>query len=79
MANQASSSTDPLAGLIHLLKAPSKKIVSEIFSEIFKNRKGPISSILVNSLVSALTLSEKEAENVSNKTLFIINFFFPNS
>ena len=61
-------------GLLHLLKAPSPKIVDQIFAEIYKNRSGKISHIIVESLISALKLSEEQSLEVICDLLNILIF-----
>jgi hypothetical protein len=61
-------------GLLHLLKAPSPKIVDQIFNEVYKNRSGKISPIIVESLVSALKLNEEQAKEVSAEWVLCIFF-----
>jgi len=47
-------------GCLHLLKASSKKVVDQIFVEIFKNRVGEIPMLIKDSLMSALLLNEAQ-------------------
>jgi hypothetical protein len=50
-------------GLQFLLKAPSKKLVDELFIAAFKNRGGDTSE-LEAEISNALTITPEEAERV---------------
>lgn len=53
-----------IESLSYLLKAPSKKIVEQIFLEIFKNFFGTINKILINSLINLLNINENQSYEV---------------
>ena len=54
-----------LNGLVHLLKANSKKLVDEIFSQVFKTRSTKtIPDILVASLKAALQITDEQSLEV---------------
>jgi hypothetical protein len=54
-----------LKGLVHLLKANSKKLVDEIFSQVFKSRtRKTVPDILVASLKAALQITDDQSLEV---------------
>ncbi len=56
---------EQIAGLQYLLKAPSKKLVDEIFNQSWLSRnKKTIPPILIESLVAALKITEQQATEV---------------
>jgi hypothetical protein len=60
-------------GLQYLLKAPSKKVVDQIFVEIFKNRSGVIRQEILQSLVAALSITLEESEEVIYQYIYATN------
>eukprot|EP01117_Protostelium_nocturnum_P013947 TRINITY_DN5259_c0_g1_i1.p1 TRINITY_DN5259_c0_g1~~TRINITY_DN5259_c0_g1_i1.p1 ORF type:complete len:200 (-),score=61.44 TRINITY_DN5259_c0_g1_i1:36-635(-) len=57
----------PASGLKHLAKAPSKKLVEKIFTEVFRKAKGDLTSPPQNSPLFLLVESLKEALKLSGK------------
>jgi hypothetical protein len=62
-----------MEGLSYLLKAPSKKVVDQIFVEVYKNKRGPVAQQIITSLTTALQLTEAQATEVE-VTYFFISF-----
>jgi len=58
-------------GLQFLLKAPSRKLVDELFTAAFKNRGGDTSE-LETEITTALTITPEEAERLVKSIQFVI-------
>ena len=64
-------STTPLDGLQYILKASNKKLVDEIFQQVYRIRtRKSIPEILTKSLVAALQVNEQQASEV----MFVFQF-----
>eukprot|EP01112_Ceratiomyxa_fruticulosa_P011366 TRINITY_DN3076_c0_g1_i1.p1 TRINITY_DN3076_c0_g1~~TRINITY_DN3076_c0_g1_i1.p1 ORF type:complete len:192 (-),score=41.27 TRINITY_DN3076_c0_g1_i1:89-664(-) len=64
-------------GLLHLLKAPSKKAVDDVFAFIFKNRFGTITEEQQTQVAQGFGISNDEAsELISSARLLIQNALY---
>lgn len=59
-------------GLQYLLKAPSKKLVDELFIAAFKHRVGDTSEFEAEA-AKALSITEEEAEKVCIMMTFLLH------